>query len=336
MRIAYFLATTLCLAAPAAHANNWGTRTHGDGWTYWRLGNPNDVTTATTGGVMFEGGGTDVNDGYRWMCGHAGNGDFLVLRAYGTGDYDPYIQRLCPGINSVSTLKLGTPKASTDPFVLKTIAQAEAIFIAGGDQTKYVHFWQGTPVQAAINAAAARGVPVGGTSAGNAILAQFAFSALYDTILSKAALADCFARRITIDDGFLNLSPLLANLITDDHFITRNRMGRLVTFLAHIEATGQSTQAAAIAVNEHTAFLMEPSGAGTVVGSSKVFFLRPPGPPQVCAAGTPVTYNHINVYRIERGGTFNLGSWAGTGGTAYSISATAGVLTSTQKGGKIY
>jgi cyanophycinase-like exopeptidase len=270
------------------------------------------------------------------MCAHAGNGDFLVLRSAGSGDYNPYIRFLCPGINSVSTLLLNTPRASTDPFVLKTIAAAEAIFLAGGNQTNYVRFWQGTPVQAAINAAAARGVPIGGTSAGNAILAQFAFSGLYGTILSREALADCFARRITIDDGFLNLSPLLANIVTDDHFRTRNRMGRLVTFLARIQASGISGQTSAIAVDQHTAFLMEANGEGSVVGSAKAYFLRVPGPPEVCANKAPVTYTGISVYRIERGDSFNVGSWSGSGGTAYSVSATAGVLSSTQKGGSIY
>ena len=324
------------LFCTGARANDWGVRTHGPGWTYWRLGNPNDVTTQTSPGVMFEGGGTDVNDAYTWMCAKAGNGDFLVLRTYGTGDYNPYIQRLCPGINSVSTLKLGVPKGALDPFVLKTISQAEAIFIAGGDQSTYVRYWQGTPVQAAINAAAARGVPVGGTSAGNAVLAQFAFSALRDTITSHAALANCFARRITIDDGFLALSTLLAGTITDDHFVTRNRMGRLVTFMARIRQSGAAAQVSGIALDEHTAFLMEPSGAGTVVGDSTVYFLRSAAAPQVCADKTPLTYTDIPVYRIRRSGTFNVQSWSGTNGTAYALSATAGVLTSTQKGGKIY
>ena len=334
--ILYRVGAALLLACLSGQAMAGALVTKGEGWIYWRLGNPADVQTATKPGVMFEGGGTDVDDAYRWMCAKSGGGDFLVLRSYGDGDYDPYIQRLCPGENSVSTLKIINRRGARDPAVLAIIQNAEALFIAGGNQADYVNFFQNSPVQGAINALAARGVPVGGTSAGNAILAQFAFSALVNTIYSRQALANCFDRRITIDDGFLNLSPLLAATITDDHFVTRNRMGRLVTFLARIVESGAVHQAFGIALNENTAYLMDPNGEGGVVGSGTVYFLRTPGPPEVCAPEMPVTYTGLSVYRIAKGGRFNVANWTGGNGTAYSVSATAGVLTSTQKGGKIY
>jgi cyanophycinase len=324
------------LACVSVHAMAGTLVTKGEGWIYWRSGNPGDVQTATKPGVLFEGGGTDVDDAYRWMCAKSGGGDFLVLRSYGNADYNPYIQRLCPGENSVSTLKIINRRGALDRAVQAIILDAEAVFIAGGDQANYVNFFQNTPVQGAINAMAARGVPVGGTSAGNAILAQFAFSALVNTIYSRQALANCFDRRITIDDGFLNLSPLLAGTITDDHFVTRNRMGRLVTFLARMVESGAVHQAFGIALNENTAFLMEPNGEGGVAGSGTVYFLRTPGPPEVCAPETPVTYTGLSVYRIAKGGRFNVADWTGSNGTEYRVSATAGVLTSTQKRGKIY
>jgi cyanophycinase len=332
----YWLLAALLVACVRGQAVAGEFVTKGEGWIYWRSGNPNDVQTATTPGVLFEGGGTDVDVAYRWMCAKSGGGDFLVLRSYGDADYNPYIQKLCPGENSVSTLKIIRRRGSLDPAVLAIIQKAEALFIAGGDQANYVDYFQNTPVQGAINGLAARGVPVGGTSAGNAILAQFAFSALVNTIYSRQALANCFDRRITIDDGFLNLSPLLAATITDDHFVTRNRMGRLVTFLARIVESGEESQAFGIALNENTAFMMEPNGERGVAGSGTVYFLRTPGPPEVCAPEMPVTYTGLSVYRISKGGRFDVAKWSGTGGTEYSVSATAGVLTSTQKGGKIY
>jgi hypothetical protein len=76
--------------------------------------------------------------------------------------------------------------------------------------------------------------------------------------------------------------------------------------------------------------------AGTGVGFSTVYFLQAPGGPQVCQAGTPLTYLNIAVYRINATGTFNLSTWKGTGGVSYSVSANAGVLSSTQSGGAIY
>ena len=52
----------------------------------------------------------------------------------------------------------------------KIIRQAEVVFIAGGDQGNYLRGWKGTPVQDAINANIAAGKPIGGTSAGLAVL----------------------------------------------------------------------------------------------------------------------------------------------------------------------
>ena len=54
------------------------------------------------------------------------------------------------------------------------------MFIAGGDQANYINFWMGTPVQSALNDAIARGVPIGGTSAGLAVLGEWAYSAQGD------------------------------------------------------------------------------------------------------------------------------------------------------------
>ena len=81
------------------------------------------------------GGGTDVDAAFQWMCQRSGNGDFLVIRATGTDAYNPYIQQLCPGENSVATLIIPNRAAASDPFVITTIQNAEALWIAGGDQS---------------------------------------------------------------------------------------------------------------------------------------------------------------------------------------------------------
>src|SRR5215471_5394357 len=84
-------------------------------YQYFRVGNPNDVTSNTSGGFVLMGGSTDVDAAFQWMCGKANGGDFLVIRATGTDAYDPYIQGLCPGINSVATLIIPSVAAANDP-----------------------------------------------------------------------------------------------------------------------------------------------------------------------------------------------------------------------------
>src|SRR6266700_7515611 len=176
-------------------------------YSYFRVGNSNDVTTATTAGTALEGGGTDVDAVYQWMCQRSGNGDFLVIRATGTDAYNPYIQQLCPNESSVATLIIPNRAAASDPFVTATIQNAEALFIAGGDQSDYINFWKGSPLQTAVNALIARGAPIGGTSAGMNVLTQFIYSALGSQgVTSSQALADPFNKYITLDENFVNIT----------------------------------------------------------------------------------------------------------------------------------
>ena len=327
----FVMFASLIVALLAAHST-FGAKSY----SYFRVGSPNDITASTTAGTVLMGGGTDVDAAFQWMCQRSGGGDFLVIRATGTDAYNPYIQQLCPGENSVATLIIPNRTAASDPFVASTIQNAEAVFIAGGNQADYINFWKGTPVESTLNALIARGVPVGGTSAGMNVLTEFIYSALASQgVTSSQALADPFTRYITLDRDFANVATV-QGLIGDPHFVTRDRMGRDLAFLCRIFTNNWSNMPRGISIDEQTALLIDGRGNATVVGSSTVYFLQAPGAPQACQAGVPLTYLNIAVYRINSTGTFSLSTWKGTGGVSYSVSANAGVLSSTQSGGAIY
>ncbi len=316
-----------CIALPASAAKKY---------SYFRVGNASDVTTGTTPGFVLMGGGTDVDAAFQWMCQRSGNGDLLVIRATGTDAYNPYVQQLCPNENSVATLIIPNASAANDPFVASTIQHAEAVFIAGGNQADYINFWQGTAVQSALNSLIAQGVPIGGTSAGMNVLSQFVYTALRSQgATSSESLADPYNKNITLGENFVDIT-ILRGVLDDPHFVTRDRMGRDLAFLCRVYNNGWTSQPRDIAIDEQTALLLDAEGTGTVVGTSKVYFLQAPGAPQVCQPGTPLTYQDIAVYRIATGATFNVLTWKGTGGTAYTVSANSGVLSSSQAGGAIY
>ncbi len=336
-------AVALMLVAAGNGAGRWGGATArleaANTYTHALVGNPADAVTTPAGGLMLMGGGTDVDAAFAWMIGRSNGGDFLILRATGTDAYNPYVLGLGPA-DSVETLIIKSRRASTEPFVLDRIRAAEAIFLAGGDQADYVDRFKGTPIEDEIHAAAARGVPIGGTSAGLAVLGEFVFSAANGTVTSDDALANPYSRRVALERDFFTL-PRLAQTITDSHFVERDRMGRVVTFLARLVQDGWSATPTAIAIDSETAVLVEPGGTATVVANPGdptpyAYFVRGTGAPQVVAPKTPLTYLALPVYRVTPGATFNLTTWTGTGGTGYTASATAGVLTSTQPGGAIY
>src|SRR5262245_24943752 len=95
------------------------------------------------GGYALEGGGADVTRVYTWMAEHAGKGDFLVLTADANGNYyNNYINKLMDSahkLNSVATLGVATRAGANSSFVRDQLRNAEAIFIAGGDQSVYIN-----------------------------------------------------------------------------------------------------------------------------------------------------------------------------------------------------
>lgn len=329
------LMIVLVLVASAAGTSSTLAAGSKASYEYYVTGNLGDVTRSTTFGEILMGGGTDVDAAFQWMINKSGGGDFVVIRASGTDAYNPYIYGLGT-LDSVETIIIKNRAAASDPFVVNTIRNAEALFIAGGDQFNYVSYWKGTPVEDAIHHLVTRNVPIGGTSAGLAVMSEFVFSAASGTVDSPVALSDPYGRRIKLERDFLVL-PNLGGLITDSHFVTRDRMGRLVTFLGRIVKDGWAGTAKGVGIDEQTALAVEANGSATVLGNGAAYFLRTPGTlPEVCVAKTPLTYRNISVYRVSGSATFNFASWTGSGGTAYTLSAENGVLISTQAGGGVY
>src|SRR6185503_14945092 len=119
------------------------------------------------------------------------------------------------------------------------------------------------------------------------------------------------------------------NKLYDSHFVTRDRMGRSLASLARIVNNGWSSQPRAIGIDEETALLVLPTGSASTVGIGSAYFLQAPGPAQVLADKTPLTYLNIGVYKVPQGGAFNFTSWSGTGGVAYTLNVNNGALTST-------
>jgi cyanophycinase len=308
-------------------------------YQYMRIGNKSDVQTTPIAGIAMMGGGSDLDVAFNWLCNKANGGDFLILRAYGDDAYNPYVNGLCKA-NSVATLIIPDRAAAQDPAVADIIRHAEAVFIAGGDQGNYIHFWKGTPVQEAINADIAAGKPIGGTSAGLAVQGEFLYGALNDPadneLHSKDALPNPYQYEVTVVTDFLKI-PHLENLITDSHFAKRDRMGRTLVFLARMMQDGQTKKPREVAIDEKSAVLLEADGKGTVIGSGKgAYFLRPKHAPEICKENVPLEFHDVSVYHVPTGGHFDLNTWTGDGGTGYSLSVENGVVRSTGPGNAIY
>jgi cyanophycinase len=297
-------------------------------WKYFRTGNLADSTAKPAPGFALMGGGAHQEPAFHFLCERTNGGDFLILRADTDDDYakqvNEEIKALCP-LNSVATIVFAGRDDSEDPKLIAIIDHAETIFFAGGDQSNYVRFWQDTPVQDALNRHIAAGKPLGGSSAGLAILGEFSFSSMIDTIHSPEALANPYGNKVTLSRDFLRI-PQLASTITDTHFVKRDRMGRLVVFLARILQDGWTNRVRAIAVEENAALLLEADGSAKVVGNGPAYFLEASHAPELCHAKTSLRISGISVHRVPAGGTFDLRTWKGTTGDNYQLATANGEL----------
>lgn len=264
------------------------------------------------------GGSTDVDAAFQWMIERNGGGDVVIIRASGTDAYNPYINKLGK-VNSVETLKIDSRKLAEDEGVARIIRNAEMLFIAGGDQSDYTEYWKNSKVMDAINYLLnVKKVPVGGTSAGAAILGNYYFTGERGSVTSATALSNPYSNDITLyKEDFLQ-TPFLQNVITDQHFSQREREGRMVVFMGRIMTDWNKTPYG-IAVDEKTAVCIDEVGLAQVIGENKAYFLKTDSnkKPEIVEPNKPFTWNWdakaIFVSAIsgkEKGNQFNVRTFA--------------------------
>jgi len=318
----------------------------GQNFTSYFTGNPTDLVVSPIGGICLMGGATEDDNAMKWFLQRANGGDVLVLRASGSNGYNDYLYTdLGIAINSVETIVCNNAAASSDPYLVQKIGNAEAIWFAGGDQWDYISYWRNSPVDSAINEAIEnRAMVIGGTSAGMAIQGKYYFSAQNGTVTSATALANPFNNFITVDSTSFIRNEYLGDVITDSHFDNPDRKGRLVTFMARIQ-TNYGVMAKGIACDEYTAVCIDTNGiakvfAGYPTYDEKAYFIQSNCElanqlPENCSNGNPLTWNlgseAIKVYRVHGtatgANTFDLNDWeTGMGGTWLDWSVTNGTF----------
>lgn len=301
-------------------------------YTSYFTGSNEDVQTITNGGLVLMGGATEDDEAMMWFLEKANGGDVLVIRASGSDGYNDYLYtELGIPVNSVETIVMHSAEAGNNAYVVEQIMNAEALWIAGGNQWTYVSEWRGQGVGDAINfLLTQKKAVVGGTSAGMAVLGGSYFTAENGTVDSETALNNPYHEKVTLGHGDFLQAPFLSNVVTDQHYDDPDRRGRHITFMARMEADlGQP--AFGIACDEYTAVCIEPDGTAKSFGDypdydEHVYFLQSNclfGPPEVVESGVPLEWNQQNqavkVYKMEAAyngqNTFNLNDWAtGTGG----------------------
>jgi cyanophycinase-like exopeptidase len=281
-------------------------------YTYSVVGNAlNSNATPLASGLALVGGGTDVDEVFRWMGTKAHGGDFLVIRATGTDAYNSYIYSLAPSLDSVATLVIPDTTSANDPFVADKIRNAEAIFIAGGDQSDYTNFWSGTPVEAAIS------YP---TSASPLALLNNTITDSHFEQRDRMGRLVAFMGRLDADGLVADAAPLGLGINEETALLVEpNGIGRVVG--------NPYAPKVALADQQRSVYFLKTNTVATSPLSS------------------PLNYSNIQIARATYdpvsglGDTLDLVHRTGLGIDSYSISASSAAksgLTSTQSGGSVY
>ena len=211
--------------------------------------------------------------------------------------------------------KLGADEAKSLPFNsrddagkaewLDYIEKATGIFVTGGNQLRLTTILGGTAVAKAIRRANARGVTVGGTSAGAAILSEH-------MIAYGAEGHTPHAGRVTLVPGF----GLTNRIMIDQHFRQRDRLGRLLTALAY------NPFAVGVGLDEDTAAFIDATKKLHVVGAGAITIVDASELSHSSIAdtkeGRPVCMTNVRLHVLVHGGTFDLETRRASPGNAES------------------
>jgi len=316
LTVVWVLAAAASLPRPAAPPEPLKHDYRDKNFDYFVAGDPASPRARHTEfALVLMGGGGIVDAAYEAIASHAGGGHIVILRAVSDdgfdphdGEYDEWFRTKWGPVASAETIVFHHREASFDPRVVAVLRGADGIFVAGGDQSNYIRYWKGTPVQDAMNAHVRANRPIGGSSAGLAILGHYSYTALDGGSLeSKTALSDPFNPGVTLENDFLHFR-WLEDVITDTHFSRRSRLGRLITFIARIDMDRGDTRTFGIGIDEHSALLIDAQGIGRLTPGSEgsAWLIMPQRAATDLRAGQALTLVDIRILRMNQDSSVDL------------------------------
>ncbi len=207
------------------------------GLVTWEVGNDGDAQVNASGpALLLEGGAFDVNAAFDWWTPLINHGDVVVLRTTGADGYNAYIYQN-GAVDSVETMLVTTKALANSDYVAWRVQHAEAVFFAGGSQDDTSSNGARYPARGrARGDDRARGRP---RRHQRRLRRDRPVHLLGHGRQRRGAeaLANPYRGSMTLVRDFMPTSAL-AGLITDTHFGARDRMGRLVAFVARVISDG--------------------------------------------------------------------------------------------------
>ncbi|SJZ74633.1 cyanophycinase [Selenihalanaerobacter shriftii] len=154
------------------------------------------------------------------------------------------------GLKEVEAINIESRDKADDTEIVNKIKNSAGVFFTGGDQLRITSLLGGSKVFGALHQIYRQGKLIAGTSAGAAVMSG--------TMIVKGE-SDDTPKKCT-----LKMAPgmgLLEEVIIDQHFAQRGRIGRLLLAIA------QNPYMLGIGIDEDTAILVNSTGRFRVIGS---------------------------------------------------------------------
>jgi cyanophycinase len=171
-----------------------------------------------------------------------------------TGErYSDLFYSLDAGRVEVLRIRTREDALETGPEAYDVLEDASGFFMTGGSQLRISSALGGTALAATLRRRHLAGMVVAGTSAGAAVLSRH--------MISMGESGGTPRRRLVQMAQGLGFTP---DLVVDQHFRRRDRMGRLVTALSY------NPEPLGVGVDEDTAAMIDADGVLRVLGSGGV------------------------------------------------------------------
>ncbi len=247
------------------------------------------------GGAEQKTGDARILSRFVELCGGKRADIVVIPTASRLADTGPRYEQVFAEIGAarVTTLDFDTRRDASEPGRLERLRRASGIFFTGGNQLRIATTLGGTPIAKMVRECNARGIPVGGTSAGASILSDHMIA--FGTEGGSPTA------------GSVRLAPglgLTNRFVIDQHFRQRDRLGRLLAALAY------NPFAIGLGLDEDTAAFIRPdnvlevegSGAVTVVDAGELSFSSM----DQVSENEPVCMLGLKIHILVAGATFNL------------------------------
>lgn len=195
----------------------------------------------------------------REVARHVGSGKLVVTAVASSEpdgifeEYDEVFRKL--GVQRVENLAVASREDAADPRFVKVLDDATAVFFTGGDQLKITSQIGGTPVYDRIRDIYRSGGVIAGTSAGASVVCGTMLTAGLGSTSPRLGESVQMAPGL----GFIR------NVIIDQHFAERGRMGRLLA------AVAQNPRTLGLGIDENTAVVIDSGESFYVVGAGAVY-----------------------------------------------------------------